>query len=105
MKGWWEKYSPNRLAIRFFVVTLHPTKPVPCGRAASRHRWNSFWPTMPLVGQAEEKAFNGRYRSVTSNFATLNPNTEVMQRKRLRGSIMFPTLMLYIIMYSHLWYI
>ncbi len=36
---------------------------------------------MPLVGQAkEEKAFNGRYCSVLSNFATLNISTVVMQR-------------------------
>jgi hypothetical protein len=49
---------------------------------------------MLFVGQANGK---GRFLNVTclckSNFATLNPSTEVMQLKRLRGCIIFESLL------------
>ena len=35
----------------------------------------SFWSTMPFVGQTEGKGVYGRYHSVSSNFANLNPYT------------------------------
>ena len=42
---------------------------------------------MPFVGQAEGKGVYERYRSVLSNFATLNRVTEDNATGRLRGLI------------------
>ena len=55
---------------------------------------------MPFVGQAKGKGVYGRYRSVCSNFATLNHVTGGNRNgKRLRQGELYPN-GCYIIMYS-----
>ena len=72
--------------LKKIFVSLPLTKPALWGMAG--HNIDGIQrPTKPFVGLAEGK---GRFRTlllVYSNFATLNPHTEVMQLKRLRGCI------------------
>ena len=82
-----EKFLYFSLSFQFFFLLLHPTKPVTRGRAGQWHWGNPEADKTVCQDRPKEK---GRFRtllSVCSNFATLNPSTEVMQLKRPRGWI------------------
>ena len=73
-------FSPNRLVVRRFFYIFALDKASHLADKWCQDIEEILRPTMLFVGQAEGKGVNGRYRSVTSNFATLNPYIEVMQR-------------------------
>ena len=75
------------LSVRLFFVILQSTKPVIRG-GAGQDIEEFQRPRQPFVRSAKgEKTFSKRYYLCSSDFATLDRITEVMQLKRLRGCI------------------